>query len=87
MTMQEKEVWIFLWREDKRYVAYEPTTGIASQGNTIDEALDNIREALELYFEEPDVEEPYPIQRVSIMKIKIRIPAKRKKAIVTTSHT
>jgi predicted RNase H-like HicB family nuclease len=34
------------------YVSLNPETGVASQGDTIDEALANLKEALELYFEE-----------------------------------
>jgi predicted RNase H-like HicB family nuclease len=38
--------------EDGGYVAYNPETGTASQGDTIDDALSNLREAVELYLEE-----------------------------------
>ena len=38
--------------EDDGYVAYNPETGTASQGDTIEEALSNLREAVELYLED-----------------------------------
>jgi predicted RNase H-like HicB family nuclease len=38
--------------EDNAFVASNPDTGVASQGQTIDEALSNLKEALELYLEE-----------------------------------
>lgn len=38
--------------EDGGYVSLNPDTGVASQGDSIDEALANLKEALELYFEE-----------------------------------
>ena len=38
--------------EDGGYVSLNPETGVASHGDTIDEALANLKEALELYFEE-----------------------------------
>ena len=38
--------------EDGGFVALNPDTDVASQGNTLDEALANLKEALELYFEE-----------------------------------
>lgn len=38
-------------REDDGYVASCPEVDIASQGNTVEEARDNLREALELFFE------------------------------------
>jgi len=38
--------------EDGGFVALNPDTDVASQGDTLDEALANLKEALELYFEE-----------------------------------
>ena len=34
------------------YVAHCPTLGITSQGSTVEEAQDNIKEAIDLYLEE-----------------------------------
>lgn len=41
-----------LHREGQFYVALCPEAGTASQGETIDEAIANLREATELYLEE-----------------------------------
>jgi predicted RNase H-like HicB family nuclease len=38
--------------EEGGYVALNPETGTASQGETVEEALGNLREAVELYLEE-----------------------------------
>ena len=38
--------------EEGGYVAFNAETGSASQGESIDEALANLREAVELYLEE-----------------------------------
>lgn len=38
-------------REDNGYVSLCPELDIASQGNTIEQARDNLREALELFVE------------------------------------
>ena len=38
-------------REDEGYVALCPELDIASQGETVDEARNNLKEALELFFE------------------------------------
>lgn len=38
-------------REDGGYVALCPEVDVASQGDTVEEARDNLREALELFFE------------------------------------
>lgn len=51
------------------YVARCLDVEVASQGETVDEALDNLREALELYFEDapvPDLAEPLIITTVEI---------------------
>ena len=51
------------------YVARCLDVEVASQGETVDEALDNLREALELYFEDapmPDLAEPPIITTVEI---------------------
>lgn len=42
---------ILYWEEDV-YVAECPEVGTASQGETIEEALTNLKEATELYLEE-----------------------------------
>lgn len=41
-------------REKMFYVALAPDVDVASQGETIEEALVNLKEALELYFEDDD---------------------------------
>lgn len=43
---------VVVWREEDMYVAREVATGVTSQGKTVEEALENLREALELYLEE-----------------------------------
>ena len=49
-------------KEEQLYVAECPEVGTASQGHTIEEAVDNLREATELYLEEfPQQAESHPI--------------------------
>ncbi len=38
--------------EEGGYIAFNPETGSNSQGETVDEAIANLREAVELYLEE-----------------------------------
>lgn len=38
--------------EEGGFVAFNPETGTASQGDTVEEAIANLREAVELYLEE-----------------------------------
>jgi len=59
-------------REDGWYVARCVEVEVASQGQTVEESLDNLREALELYFEDaPVVVGSHPI----VAPIDVRIPA------------
>ncbi len=45
-----KRVHSVIWREDKWYVAKALEVEVVSQGETEKEALDNLKEALSLYF-------------------------------------
>ena len=48
---QKKQLTAIIEREDDWYVALCPELDIASQGKTIEEARDNLVEAVELFFE------------------------------------
>jgi predicted RNase H-like HicB family nuclease len=52
-----KQFTAFIEREGGGYVSLCPELGIASQGDTIEESRDNLREALELFFEKASPEE------------------------------
>ena len=43
---------IFIQKEENWYVATDIVSGVTSQGKTIDESIDNLKEALELYYED-----------------------------------
>jgi len=45
---------IVVWQEEQYFVAQCLNTNVSSFGDTKEEALENINEALELYFEESD---------------------------------
>ena len=45
-------------REEEWFVADCPEVGTASQGKTVEEAIENLREATELYLEEFPVKVP-----------------------------
>jgi predicted RNase H-like HicB family nuclease len=47
----QKQFTAFIEREGSGYVSLCPELDIASQGDTIEEARENLREALELFFE------------------------------------
>jgi predicted RNase H-like HicB family nuclease len=47
-----------LWKEGKLQIAWCPELDVASQGKTVEEALGNLREAVELYLEDEDAKIP-----------------------------
>lgn len=49
------ELPIIIYPEGNMFVSEVPLFNIASQGKTIEEALKNIKEAVELYFEGEDI--------------------------------
>lgn len=55
-----------LWREDNWYVAQCREVDIASQGENEEEALDNLKEALELHFEPPLATRPPKIRIIEV---------------------
>lgn len=55
-----------VWKEDKLYVAQCIEVDVASQGNTEEEALTNLKEALELHFEEPVAFEFPKLKKVEV---------------------
>jgi predicted RNase H-like HicB family nuclease len=53
----KRQLTAIIEREGDGYVALCPELDIASQGDTVQEARENLREALELFFESASVEE------------------------------
>ncbi len=52
-----KQLTAIIERENDGYVALCPEVDIASQGNSVVEARENLKEALELFFETASAEE------------------------------
>lgn len=46
-------------KEEEMYIAKCPEVGTVSQGNTVEEALANLKEATELYLEEFPIKETF----------------------------
>ncbi len=61
-------------KEGRLYMALCPEYDVASQGKSVEEALANLKEALELYFEDEDVEKPSETEApiVTIVKVDVR---------------
>lgn len=55
-----------IWREGKWYVAQCLEIDIASQGESEEEALANLQEALELHFEPPTATEPPVVRTIEV---------------------
>lgn len=49
---------VMIQKEEEWYVAKCLDNNVASQGKTIEEALENLREALELYLQNEEVVQP-----------------------------
>src|ERR1700683_3671209 len=57
---------VTVWREGKWYVSQCLEIDVASQGESEDEALDNLKEALELYFEPPRASRPADVRMIEV---------------------
>ena len=55
-----------VWREGDWYVAQCLELDVASQGETETEALANLKEALELYFEPPQATRPPLLRTIEV---------------------
>ena len=55
-----------VWREGDWYVSQCLEVDIASQGETEEEALDNLKEALELHFEPPQATRPPKVRTIEV---------------------
>ncbi|KUH34279.1 hypothetical protein APY94_03130 [Thermococcus celericrescens] len=54
-----------IWEDEGVYIVREVFTGVTTQGKTIEEALRNLKEAVELYLEE------FPEMRKQLEKIRL----------------
>jgi predicted RNase H-like HicB family nuclease len=55
-----------IWREGDWFVSQRRDVDIASQGNTEEEALANLREALKLHFEPPVATHPPAVRQIEV---------------------
>jgi predicted RNase H-like HicB family nuclease len=56
-----KTIKYVIYKEGEYYVSQCLNVDVASFGNTIQEAIDNLNEALELYFDEPGAPIEFPV--------------------------
>jgi len=62
-----KEINYVIWKEEKHYIAQCLNVDVSSFGDTIDEAIASIKEAVELYFEN-DVKDFIKIDKLFLGK-------------------
>jgi len=55
-----------IWREGQWYVSQCLELDVASQGETEDQALANLREAIELHFEPPQATRPPEVRLIEV---------------------
>lgn len=59
------ELHAIIWKEEDMYVIKETITGVTTQGKTIEEAMENLKEAVSLYLEEV----PEAAEEIKALKI------------------
>jgi len=64
-----KSFTVAIQKEDEWYVAKCLENSVASQGKTMDEATDNLREALSLYYEDETLPVFFPQTYVTTMQV------------------
>ncbi len=70
-----KRIHSVIWKEDKWYVAKALEVEVTSQGKTEKDALENLKEALELYFEDQSKIELSPISKPKLQDLSIQVNA------------
>lgn len=61
-----------VWKEGDSYVSWNLNTGVSSFGSTKKEALEMLREALELYLEDAPVSVVQKIERPDIVSLMLK---------------
>lgn len=70
--MDAYEVQAVVYKEGKRYVAECLNVDVASFGDTEAEALENIQDALELYFEDSAVEPMTSVEAPALHRLTVQ---------------
>lgn len=70
-----KQIHSIVWKEDKWYVARALEVEVVSQGKTEKEALNNLKEALELFFEDNKKDDIATVKEPKLQEIPISFHA------------
>ncbi|WP_250290954.1 type II toxin-antitoxin system HicB family antitoxin [Frankia sp. CiP1_Cm_nod1] len=71
--MAEQQLTVVVYREEDGFVARCLEVEVASDGDTEQEAIANIREALELYFEDGDAVEAHLVDQAKVAKVTLQV--------------
>ena len=63
-----------LWKEDNVYVIKEAITGVTTQGDTVEDALENLKEAITLYIDEVPEARDLITKTTAIGALSVEIP-------------
>ncbi|GDX52073.1 hypothetical protein LBMAG27_11200 [Bacteroidota bacterium] len=61
-----------VWKEGKYFVAQCLNVEVSSFGKTKNEALKNLDEALELYFEDGNVKKPLKVLQAEVVSMRVK---------------
>jgi predicted RNase H-like HicB family nuclease len=71
--MAQRSLQVVIYREDDGFVAQCLNVDVASDGPTAEEARENLREALELYFDEPgDVADFQVVSEAQVQQLTLK---------------
>ena len=70
-----RKISVVIEKDENGYYSYAPELkGCQTQGDTLDEAMANIREAVELYLETLDGEQRQELSSLEIMTATVEVP-------------
>lgn len=67
---------VVITKEGKKYSSWCPQLDIASAGSTIEEAKENLKEAIELYLEDPDAKVSAIDSSVTLTSVEVKTHGK-----------
>ncbi len=68
----QKEIDYIIWQEGKYFVSQCVNVNVSSFGDSIEEAINNLKEAVELYFEGENIDFP-EIDKIFLGREKINV--------------
>ena len=72
---------VVITKEGKKYVSWCPQLDVASDGKTVEEARENLKEAVELYLEDEYAKVTKTIGSITLTSIEVNSDAKATGAI------